>query len=241
MRFTALTAMALSVLLIAGCGGSSSGSRDSSHTHTYRVPTESMVPTLKMGQIVTVNLDAYKSVRPKIGDLIVLAPPASQSQSTISHAAVCGDYEHALRDGYRASRAGQSVVSRLKALDYQYRIISRVIAAIGRSRVAPHIQHGAAPCGLPDRHPARDPFVKRIVAGPGDTISIVAGHAIVNGKRQADAYIKACSAGEPCDFPRATKIPAGHWFVLGDNRGESEDSRFWGPVPTQWIIGRVKQ
>ena len=33
------------------------------------------------------------------------------------------------------------------------------------------------------------------------------------------------------------KVPAGHWFMMGDNRGESDDSRFWGPVPTGWIIG----
>jgi signal peptidase I len=35
----------------------------------------------------------------------------------------------------------------------------------------------------------------------------------------------------------AITVPAGHWFMMGDNRGESDDSRFWGPVPTGWIIG----
>ena len=40
-----------------------------------------------------------------------------------------------------------------------------------------------------------------------------------------------------CNFPTPIKIPAGHWFMMGDNRGESDDSRFWGPVPTGWIIG----
>ena len=36
------------------------------------------------------------------------------------------------------------------------------------------------------------------------------------------------------------KIPAGEWFMMGDNRGESDDSRFWGPVPTSWITGVVR-
>ncbi|MEA2283520.1 MAG: signal peptidase, partial [Solirubrobacteraceae bacterium] len=34
-------------------------------------------------------------------------------------------------------------------------------------------------------------------------------------------------------------IPAGHWFMMGDNRGSSDDSRFWGPVPKKWIIGQA--
>ena len=42
-----------------------------------------------------------------------------------------------------------------------------------------------------------------------------------------------------CNFPIPIRIPAGHWFMMGDNRGESDDSRFWGPVPTSWIIGEA--
>jgi len=80
-------------------------------------------------------------------------------------------------------------------------------------------------------------FIKRIVAGPGDTISIREGHVYRNGKREQDSYINPCGGKEECNFPTPIKIPAGHWFMMGDNRGESDDSRFWGPVPTGWIIG----
>ena len=55
--------------------------------------------------------------------------------------------------------------------------------------------------------------------------------------RESDSYIKPCGGVQECNFTTPITIPAGHWFMMGDNRGESDDSRFWGPVPTSWIIG----
>ena len=106
----------------------------------------------------------------------------------------------------------------------------------GRS---PHmVKVGASACAEPDAEKSGDVnFIKRIVGGPGDTISIVAGHVIRNGKRESDSYIRPCAEASQCNFPIPIKIPADHWFMMGDNRGESDDSRFWGPVPTGWIIG----
>jgi signal peptidase I len=92
-------------------------------------------------------------------------------------------------------------------------------------------------CSRPTGTRAKVNFIKRVVAGPGDTLYIKGGHAFVNGKRQADSFTRPCEGGTGCDFPRPIKIPAGHWFMMGDNRGESDDSRFWGPVPRKWIIG----
>ena len=96
---------------------------------------------------------------------------------------------------------------------------------------------GGAPCDRTDTEESSENFIKRIVAGPGDTIYIKEGHAIVNGKREQDSYIAPCGGVRECNFPTPIKIPPGHWFMMGDNRGESDDSRFWGPVPTGWIIG----
>jgi signal peptidase I len=102
----------------------------------------------------------------------------------------------------------------------------------------PHtVTPGGAACDAPEPEEASVNFIKRIVAGPGDTIYIKEGHAYVNGKRESDSYINPCGGGSECNFPTPIKIPAGHWFMMGDNRGESDDSRFWGPVPTSWIIG----
>jgi signal peptidase I len=100
-----------------------------------------------------------------------------------------------------------------------------------------HVAPGGAPCSAPVPKEASVNFIKRVVAGPGDTIKIIEGHVIRNGKRESDSYIKPCPGVSECNFPVEITVPAGHWFMMGDNRGESDDSRFWGPVPTGWIIG----
>jgi signal peptidase I len=107
------------------------------------------------------------------------------------------------------------------------------------------IKLGEAPCASPLPKESSVNFIKRIVAGPGDEIYIKEGHVYRKqaGKsafvREQDSYIRACGESPECNFPKAIKVPPGHWFMMGDNRGESDDSRFWGPVPTGWIIGQA--
>jgi len=111
---------------------------------------------------------------------------------------------------------------------------------------SPHvIKVGAAACSQPEAERSSTNFIKRIVAGPGDEIYIKEGHVWRKGvhdisfRAENDSYIKPCVASPECNFPTPIRIPAGHWFMMGDNRGESDDSRFWGPVPTGWIIGEA--
>jgi signal peptidase I len=104
----------------------------------------------------------------------------------------------------------------------------------------PHtVKLGGQACSEPVPKEASVNFIKRIVGGPGDVISIHEGHVTRNGKPEQDSYIRECGASPECNFPIPIKVPAGHWFMMGDNRGESDDSRFWGPVPTSWIIGEA--
>src|SRR5205814_6217358 len=82
------------------------------------------------------------------------------------------------------------------------------------------------PCPRPTPRMSNVNFIKRVVAVPGDTLSIVNGHAIVNGKIQKDSFTEPCSGGAECDYRRPIKIPANYFFMMGDNRGQSDDSRF---------------
>jgi signal peptidase I len=104
---------------------------------------------------------------------------------------------------------------------------------------------GAAACSAPVPEKASVNFVKRIVAGPEDEIYVKQGHVFRRAAgtsrfvAEQDSYIKACGSSPECNFPTPIEIPRGHWFMMGDNRGDSDDSRYWGPVPTGWIIGQA--
>ena len=94
------------------------------------------------------------------------------------------------------------------------------------------------PCSKPTAQESEQTFIKRIVAGPGDTIEVRGGYAVVNGVAHKESYINQCGAAAECNL-LPIRIPAGHWFLMGDNRGQSDDSRFWGPIPESWIIGQA--
>jgi signal peptidase I len=92
-------------------------------------------------------------------------------------------------------------------------------------------------CGVPTEAESSQTFIKRVVAGPGDHLQIVNGHVIRNGHQEKDSYTEPCGNDPSCNFRTPIVIPPGDYFMMGDNRGESDDSRFWGPVPNKWIIG----
>jgi signal peptidase I len=152
----------------------------------YKIPSESMVPTLEIGQRVLVNRLGARFTEPEVGDVVVFHPPAGAER-------------------------------------------------VGEPCAAPPEE--GAPCtkGSPER--AKANFIKRVVAGPGDRLEIDDGHVILNGKRVKEDFARPCGGGAACDFPTEITIPAGHYFMMGDNRGASQDSRYWGPVPEKWIIG----
>jgi signal peptidase I len=96
------------------------------------------------------------------------------------------------------------------------------------------------PCPKPTAAESSQNFIKRIVALPGDTLSIREGHPVVNGVEKKDEpYIRPCGPSSACNMPKTITIPPDEYFMMGDNRGASDDSRFWGPVPRSWIIGKA--
>ena len=85
--------------------------------------------------------------------------------------------------------------------------------------------------------PAGGWLVKRVVAVPGDLIDSQRGSLRIGGHAIAEPYIREQGrSGEVA--PQI--VPAGMYFVAGDNRGSSYDSRHWGPVPRERIAGRAR-
>jgi signal peptidase I len=97
------------------------------------------------------------------------------------------------------------------------------------------------PCGAPAARESSMIFVERIVGLPGDRIAVVDGHVVRNGVRQREQYIAPCGGVDECDLPKPIVVPVGHYFLMADNRGAANDSRFWGPIPRAWIIGTVRR
>jgi signal peptidase I len=155
------------------------------HFERYRLPSESMAPTLADGDVISVS-DADDL---KVGDVVVFNPPEGA-------------------DGFDVRCGSAQPANQL--------------------------------CERPEGGRARTVFIKRIVAGPGDEVAFDDGHVILNGKRQREPYIKPC-LGDGCYYPKPITVRLGSYYMAGDNRGASDDSRFWGPVPEEWILGRAER
>lgn len=80
-------------------------------------------------------------------------------------------------------------------------------------------------------------MVKRVVALAGDRVGLADGRLVVNGHRRAEAYVDLASVDSVYFGPEV--VPAGSVFVMGDDRADSVDSRDFGPVPLDRVLGRV--
>ncbi|MCC7173583.1 MAG: signal peptidase I [Bryobacterales bacterium] len=80
-------------------------------------------------------------------------------------------------------------------------------------------------------------YIKRVVGLPGDRVSIDRGTVFVNGSRLPEDYVPA-RYRDSLSAPE-TRVPDGHYYVLGDHRSSSSDSRSWGPIGRDSIYGRA--
>jgi signal peptidase I len=160
---------------------------------SYRIPSGSMLPTLRLGQIVVSDNAALRAHSPALGAIVAFHPPAGADAAN----PMCG-----------ASHEG-----------------------VGFPRV----------CGAPTARESAQTLIKRIVGLPGDTIALVNGTVIRNGRPEPRTYkVEPCNQLPVCTFRQPITVPHDEYFVLGDNLPASDDSRFWGPVKRSWLIGFVK-
>jgi signal peptidase I len=83
----------------------------------------------------------------------------------------------------------------------------------------------------------RESYIKRVIGLPGDTVAVEDGCVIVNGKKLVENYVPA-EYRDYRNYP-ARVVPPDEYFVLGDHRTYSNDSRAWGFVPRSYIYGRA--
>ena len=83
--------------------------------------------------------------------------------------------------------------------------------------------------------PAPEVFIKRIIGLAGDKVAIDRGKVIVNGSALSEPYVRFA---DNRSFPEVT-VPAGSLYVLGDNRVDSNDSRYWGFVAQDQVLGKA--
>lgn len=159
-------------------------------SYLREIPSESMLPTLHVGETVLVDHAAYRHTAPRVGDIVVFHPPVG------------------------AETAGQC------------------------GRRPPRRQA----CAIATPRNSRTTFVKRIVARAGDRIALRRGWLYRNGRRASEPYVKPCTPRDHgCNFPRTFRVAPGRYYVLGDNRGASDDSRYWGPITAASIVGKVRR
>jgi len=98
----------------------------------------------------------------------------------------------------------------------------------------------------PDSSKGSMEVVGRVIGFPGETIALRRGSVYINGRKVKEPFdVRRCPSkideAFPCREMSAMKIPLGEYFLLADNRAESEDSRLWSPrtVPKSDVLGKV--
>jgi signal peptidase I len=122
--------------------------------------------------------------------------------------------------------------------------LSYHLHGVGRGDIVVFSRPPAENCGGPEVND----LVKRVIGLPGETLSLSGGHVYVDGRALDESWLPASAQGVTRPGPGGTlyslqhayKVPADDYFVMGDNRTDSCDSRYWGPIAKSLIVGKVE-
>lgn len=122
--------------------------------------------------------------------------------------------------------------------------LSYHLHGVGRGDIVVFSRPPAENCGGPEVND----LVKRVIGLPGETLSLSGGRVYVDGRRLDESWLPTSEQGETRPGPGGTlyslqhayRVPANDYFVMGDNRTDSCDSRYWGPIPKSLIVGKVE-
>jgi len=195
----------------------------------YRIPSGSMLPTLRIGDHPLVDKLTYKIKEPQRGDVIVFLYPVieygcSQCMYKYKFLGLFNRYEYSsiyeYREDYDKVKYGNIPFEELPD-DW-----TCPACGAGKSYFKK----------LP-----RKPFIKRLIGLPGETVKIANGKIYINGKQLEGplSITQRYYVSEKNFGTEETKIPLDSYFVLGDNTTNSKDSRYWGFVPKKNVIGKA--